>query len=58
MHQDYRLKDQLPASYLENTSHLPFVAMIQGKQSFEEFKKEIDWQSARVALMAPLLFLL
>nr|KAJ3419709.1 hypothetical protein HK105_006600 [Polyrhizophydium stewartii] len=55
--QDERLKLTYPASYFENTSLLPFHAVIKGKQSLKEALAEMSPKSAIIALLAPVFFL-
>lgn len=53
-HQDYRFRrgngGQLSPEQEESTSNIPFVALIRGKQSFQDLWKEFKWTNAAMAL--------
>ncbi|RUS13182.1 hypothetical protein BC937DRAFT_86199, partial [Endogone sp. FLAS-F59071] len=53
-HQDSRQKKVIPASFYDKTSLLPFEAIITGRNSWKEARKEMNWQAAGMAVVGAL----
>eukprot|EP00743_Colponemidia_sp_Colp-15_P007364 GILK01007951.1.p1 GENE.GILK01007951.1~~GILK01007951.1.p1 ORF type:complete len:262 (-),score=26.66 GILK01007951.1:178-921(-) len=51
LHQDSRQRHDLPARYYEETSILPFAAIIEGRNSFSKALDEMNLTAAGVALV-------
>ncbi|RUS33269.1 hypothetical protein BC938DRAFT_472292 [Jimgerdemannia flammicorona] len=56
-HQDYRQRKTLPASFYEKTSLIPFQAIVQGRNSWKEASKEMNWQIAGMTVVGALFVL-
>eukprot|EP00029_Vermamoeba_vermiformis_P002385 TRINITY_DN1275_c0_g2_i1.p2 TRINITY_DN1275_c0_g2~~TRINITY_DN1275_c0_g2_i1.p2 ORF type:complete len:236 (-),score=36.07 TRINITY_DN1275_c0_g2_i1:27-734(-) len=48
-HQDMREKETLSENFYKKTSLLPFKAIIEGRNSMDDFVKEINYQNALIA---------
>ena len=53
-HQDYRLRQEYPKEYFEQTSALPFVAILQGRNSLKKAMEEVNLYAVFIALMCPI----
>mmetsp|Transcript_44235 Transcript_44235/g.72005 ORF Transcript_44235/g.72005 Transcript_44235/m.72005 type:complete len:232 (+) Transcript_44235:109-804(+) len=49
LHQDYRQRQTMPKSYYEQTSLLPFAAIIEGRNSLSEAIKEMNPRAAGIS---------
>jgi len=52
-----RLKLTMPKSFFNETSLWPFQAILEGRQSWNDTKKELNPKAAALAIVAPLFFL-
>lgn len=57
LHQDGRLKEKLPAQYYDETSVVPFMAIIEGRNSLKLAVEEFNKPAAVMAVVAPLFLL-
>ena len=51
LHQDQRLRHWLPSEYFENSSWMPFGAMLSGKQSLIKAMDEIGYKTLAVSII-------